>query len=225
MTSITVFDDAAPARKPVNPYRERIHDYEGRLFTFADPAHDAAALAKLTEHNRCVCEWGSGSGNHIIAQAQRAPELLFFGFELRYKRAVRTIEKAERAGVRNVFVLRTDARTIDRLFPAMSLEALYVNFPDPWEKRRGHKHRLLGVSLISLAVALLKPGGALYVKTDHGAYFADFCHQLDADGRLSIVEKTENLAASPWQERNIESEFESLFRSQAQPICYLKALR
>jgi tRNA (guanine-N7-)-methyltransferase len=172
-----------------------------------------------------VCEIGSGSGAHLLTLAQRAPHLPHFGFEIRYKRAVRTVEKAAELGLTNVFLLRTDARALSEIFPARSLHALYVNYPDPWEKRKRRKNRILAHPLLDTAHQVLKEGGFLSVKTDHEEYFCSFLECVAEHGVFHPAKLTFDLDTSPYRAESIETEFERLFRSQHLPLHFAELHR
>ena len=223
----------ADKRDVINPYRRAVLAFPGRVFCFASPGDEQAPRGNETElAARCVAdkprrllELGSGSGNHLIELARRHPEANCFGFELRYKRSVRTIQKAEQAGVHNLFVFRTDGLFAERYFAPGSVSALYVNFPDPWAKQKQLKHRLLGPELLTTAARLLIPNGTFSVKTDHREYFAGFLAAIHASQFFHVAEQSQDLAQSPYMGENIMTEFEALFRSQGLPIYYLKLRR
>ena len=78
------------------------------------------------------------------------------------------------------------------LFDAATMDRVYVNFPDPWFKRRHEKRRMIDDRLADGIERVLKPGGELFVQTDvwHMA--------LDA---LAAIEQREDVfenAAGPW---------------------------
>lgn len=176
----------------------------------------------LGRYTECYVELGSGSGMHLIKLAQRAPEALCVGLEIRFKRAFKTGEKAELNGLKNVRVLRTDAKQIQHLFKANQVSGFFVNYPDPWDKRRWLKNRLLSAELLNTMHELLKPGGFLRYKTDHQEYFASTRTIVDAN-RWRTVKVTTDLLASEYWDDNIPTEFEMLFRSQGKPLCLLEA--
>lgn len=212
----------------VNPYRLRLLDFPGRVFTFLDREEDRQALDRLIFSQLSggwpiEAEIGSGSGAHLIGRGALDPQAVCIGFELRFKRAVRTIEKSSAAGVANTYVLNIDGRNFDRLFPDGVLSKVFVNFPDPWEKKRQRKHRMLDRGLLDRAVRALKPGGSLEVKTDHLEYFREFAAIALADPRFEILGLTEDLEQSDFAGGNIPTEFEKLFTAQGIKICRLEA--
>lgn len=210
----------------VNPYIAATRQFPGFLYPFDDEAADGAALrARAADAGAVVLELGAGSGGHLIERAKRRPDALFIGVELRYKRSVRMIEKAQQCGLTNLIVARTDARIVTASLGSRSVETMYVNFPDPWEKRKRWKHRLLAPWLLDAAASLLTDGGELRVKTDHRDYFDWFREGVEPHGVFSIADATADLYASPLLEGNVSTEFEKLFCSQGLPIYYLRLVR
>ncbi len=159
-----------------------------------------------------------------LALAERHPASECVGVELRYKRAVRTIEKAQSRGLTNVSVIHVDARRIEQLFDSASITGLFVNFPDPWAKKHQRKHRLLAPWLLDTAARLLVSGGELAAKTDHAEQFDTFLALLEKDDRFRLQWVTRDLHRSEHAHENIQTEFETLFRHQGLPVYGLRAV-
>ena len=211
----------------------------GRIFPFDDAASDIKAVRQLLSPTvapidasralalapvRHFCELGCGSGNHLIVRASMEPEAIFFGIELRYKRVFRTIEKAERAGLTNVYALKTNARDVPSIFPERALSGVYVNFPDPWEKIRARKHRLLQADFLTALRPIIVPGGFVSFKTDHREYFETVLELLKGRQDYRVENSSFDLHASDLVSTNVRSEFEELFLSQGLPVFYCKFL-
>lgn len=210
----------------VNPYVLAVRRFPERLYPLDDEEGDIASLRFRTAGGQpIVIELGSGSGAHLISRASESPDRLFIGFELRFKRATRTIEKADRLGVRNLIVVRGDARRFPDVVREHSVERIYVNFPDPWEKRKRWKHRLLGEWLLDAAARTLAQSGDISVKTDHAEYLEWFREDAARDSRFVIAEATNDLHGSELAAGNVLTEFEKLFRSQNLPIHYMRLRR
>ena len=207
----------------LNPYSLMIKDYPRRIFSFEDLEKKDILKFVIEEYKSIVLELGSGSGNHLIGQANLFKESAFFGVELRYKRAVRTIQKAEKLEADNVFILRTDAKNIDQYFAINSLQGIYVNFPDPWEKKKQRKNRLLNSEFLQQIYNLLSPGGFFSFKSDHREYFLSIAEILKKESSFVVKEYTEDLYQSEYLTANVKTEFEELFCSQNLPINYLMA--
>ena len=177
-----------------------------------------------TIYNDIIVELGSGSGQHLLQMGANYPNSCVLGFELRYKRAVRTIEKCIKAGIDNVFVARTSALHLANLIPQKTISRLYVNFPDPWsDKRRWRKHRLLNDHTLTMISSCLAPGGIFRYKTDHMDSFDEVVERLKVHKDLNISEMTRDLHQSPLHINNLLTEFEEMFCAQGLPIYFVEA--
>jgi len=174
--------------------------------------------SRQREFERCFVELGSGSGMHLLKLAVQNPKSLCVGFEIRFKRAFRTGEKAESRGLSNVMLVRTDARNLSTIFEPGSVDAFFINYPDPWDKRRWRKNRLINEELLSTMWERLKPSGFVRYKTDHHEYFSSTM-ALVTEERWEIRRNTTDLFNSPFADGNIPTEFELLFKSQSKPLC------
>lgn len=213
-------------KKWKNQYIELVRSKPEFILPFVDNRATAEELAYLEkrclESKEAVLELGSGSGGHLITLALRNPETLCLGVEIRFKRAFRTAEKAEKQGARNLLLLKTDARQVFGLFPKEFFKAVYVNFPDPWDKSGWKKHRLLNPDFFETLYAHLKPGGSFLFKTDHSQYFEEVVAILTKLPTWQIEKISRDYHAECDPALNIMSEFESLFKSQKKPVNFVE---
>lgn len=216
------------ARSPDhNPYVAKVSTLPGHLLPCLSGGVSAEERELLGERagqfSKRALELGCGSGAHIIGLAERAPDTVFIGFELRFKRSFKAAEKAFNARLNNVLVLRTNAKVLSELFPSNSLSAVYVNFPDPWEKKRWKKHRLLSPEFLDVIWDKLEIGGVLSYKTDHAEYFLETAKILQNSGKWLIEKFTQDLHSSEFADSNILTEFERLFLSKGLKVNLLEA--
>lgn len=90
------------------------------------------------------------------------------GIEIRRKFAWHVVEELVKHGEpTNVRVLWGDAKVfVPTLFAPSTLAAVFINFPDPWWKRRHGKRRLAEPEFTEHVVSRVKPGGRIWLKTD-----------------------------------------------------------
>ena len=214
-------------RNWTNPYIDQIETIPDLILSCFDGSPNAEELAilqnKIAGFKNIFCELGTGSGKHIIELATRDPDSLFIGFELRYKRAFLTAKKALEGGLNNILILRTNAHSLPDLVRKSSLGGIYVNFPDPWEKKRWEKHRMLKDDFLEKIPEILKNGGFLAYKTDHLERFRETVDSIRRVDRFEIVHLTEDLHNSEFMQDNIITEFERLFTSKQMETYYLRA--
>lgn len=207
-----------------NPYIE-LASSKPKFLIDADHETFPEALGGLRQRisgiSKAFLELGAGSGGHLLEQAGRDPASLFVGIELRFKRAFRSAEKAEINGLDNVVFIRGSALPILEGLADASLSGIYVNFPDPWDKRRWRKNRMLDEKTLVTFARLLKPEGFFSFKTDHHSYFLEVQSQLTNQSQLQVTCQIEDLHASAPFPSNVESEFEKLFKSKGFPVFYL----
>jgi tRNA (guanine-N7-)-methyltransferase len=161
--------DASELRRPdVNPY-VATHRAASRLLL---PASEAwtwrGRWAELFGREAPLhLEIGSGAGFFLTGMARAHPEWNFLGVELRFKRVVLCARKLDVAGVTNARIARYHAAFLDDLCEDGTVDAIYVNHPDPWPKDRHEKNRLIARWFLEDCARLLRPGGALRIKSDH----------------------------------------------------------
>jgi tRNA (guanine-N7-)-methyltransferase len=141
-------------------------------------------------------ELGCGDASFLIALAQRHPERNFIGIERLLGRISKLDRKGRRAGLKNLRGVRIEsAYFLQYLLPPRSAEAIHVYFPDPWPKKRHHKHRLVNESFPDLVRAALAPGGKLFLRTDDGPYFSQMAEIFDVRKEFQKIETPTELAA------------------------------
>src|SRR2546422_8436890 len=111
------------------------------------------ALTQLFEKGQPLeVELGSGDGSFIVHYAQLHPEHNFIGVERLLGRLRKIDRKGLRAKLTNLRLVRIEASYfLEYLLPPESAIAIHVYFPDPWPKRRHHKHRLVNPRFTDVA--------------------------------------------------------------------------
>lgn len=170
-------------------------------------------------------ELGSGSGGHIIERAGQDPDALYAGFELRYKRAFRTAEKSQKQGLHNLLIIRTDASSLRSFFEPESVDGFFMNFPDPWDRKKWKKHRMINEESLKNFHALLKSGASFRYKTDHEGYFDDTLTLVEKSDLFTVARLTRDLHLSEHTNDNVTTEFERLFISQGLPTYFVELLK
>ena len=118
-------------------------------------------------------ELGCGDASFLIEYARRQPARNFIGVERLLGRLQKLDRKGRRAGLNNVRGIRIESSYFLRyLLPPQATTALHIYFPDPWPKKKHHRHRLINEHFPALARAALAPGGCVFLRTDDADYFA-----------------------------------------------------
>ena len=157
-----------------------------------------------------VAEIGVGSGRFIEAISEGHPEWNVLGIDRAPDSVVRTFRRLHRAGIENARVMKADATFVLRdVVPRHGLHALYINFPDPWPRRKHHRRRLLQMSMLRLLSSRLTPQGRILLTSDHPEFFEFACHNARASGLYRVnpgdapPEALETKYARKWKERDL----------------------
>ena len=117
--------------------------------------------------NPVEVEIGTGKGKFLIEAARNHVEINYLGVEWSRKWLRFAKGRIQRAGLRNVRLVRSEAfHLLTTYFPENSVSALHVYFPDPWPKRRHARRRLIRPETAECLARCLIPAGTLVVATD-----------------------------------------------------------
>lgn len=118
-----------------------------------------------------VVEYCSGNGTWIANKAAEQAELNWLAVEKRFDRVRKIWSKIKNRALPNLVALCGEGQTATHhYFPSQSVDAVYVNFPDPWPKKRHAKHRLIKASFLDELERVLKPSGTVCIVTDDATY-------------------------------------------------------
>lgn len=131
--------------------------------------------ALLRGHDRITLEIGCGHGHFLTAYAEAHPDAPFcIGLDIIAERIRRANRKCARAGLggRLAFMHAEAAEFLSVLPAHVKLACIFVLFPDPWPKRRHHKHRMIRDGILDELAGRAAPDARLCFRTDDRDYFA-----------------------------------------------------
>ncbi len=169
-------------------------------------------------------EIGFGWDTFLLEQAKTRTSTDFVGIEHDRQRVLALARKAVAVGVNNLRLVWGDALYhLPRMFQPASLHRVYIRFPDPWPKKRHHKHRLLGPEFLRSLFWHIADGGELVAATDDAEY-RDFIH----DSLVTVVGLHNTTAPRRWLDSAPDlpmSKFETLFRTQGKNVYFFRYAR
>lgn len=115
-------------------------------------------------------EIGFGGAEHLIKQAQNNPDVLFIGAEPFIEGVAKAVKEIEVHGIKNIRLIDADVRPFLNCLADNTLERIFILFPDPWQKSKHNKRRLINKSFVEDLVRILKPAGKLRFATDWADY-------------------------------------------------------
>lgn len=130
-------------------------------------------------------EVGFGRPHFLLERAAEAPDRDVVGIEWKLRWSHQARARAAREGLENVRALAGNAwHLTGSLFPPSSLDAVWVNFPDPWWKAKHAKRRIVNVAFARLLAERLRPGGRIFVQTDVASLLEQFLEALESEPLL-----------------------------------------
>ena len=136
---------------------------------------------------RLVLDVGFGRGEFLTALAEKDAGVAFLGIEYSRKRVLKMARRLALTELRNVRLVEAPAEAVlDRAIAAASVHRCWINFPDPWPKKRHHKRRVIQDRTIKEFYRVLQPRGEVRIVTDHDDLW-DWCeeHAARHDGLFS----------------------------------------
>ena len=115
---------------------------------------------------------GNAYANEKKKQSEAEPDVLLIAIERVQDALVLAMEAAIRKGLKNVFFVSLDAANIDQFFADDEIDLLYINFCDPWPRKKNAKRRLTYHTFLEKYKKVLKLGGQIHFKTDNANLFA-----------------------------------------------------
>lgn len=170
--------------------------------------------------NPIYAEIGCGKGKFIVQNAVENPDVNFIGIE-RQTTIMAIAARKVLPEMKNIALIRGDAETLADIFAPGELSRIYLNFSDPWPKKRWAKRRLTHRHFLDLYKTLLNGDKEIFLKTDNTVFFESSLNEFcDTGWRLSNISL--DLHNSGY-EGNIMTEYEERFSGLGQPIYRLEA--
>ena len=143
----------------------------------------------------CTALWvevGCGKGKFTAETAQANPDVLLIAVERCREAMVVAMEKAQSMGLTNVFFIDMDVANIEEIFAPGEMDRLFINFPDPWPRKKNGKRRLTHRGFLDKYCRTVKEGGEIHFKTDNAPLFEFSVEEFAACG-LEVKNLTRNL--------------------------------
>lgn len=152
-------------------------------------------------------EIGCGHGHYLTAYAQQYPGASCLGIDLVTRRISKACQKRDKRALNNLNFFKAEVKEFMSIWPArLSIERIFILFPDPWPKKRHTKNRIIQPALLDILAQRSANGTALHFRTDHEGAFAWGEEVINAHRQWSFNEQVE------WPFEN-PSYFQDLFDS------------
>lgn len=164
-------------------------------------------------------EYCSGNGAWIAEKAQENPGINWIAVEIKYERVRKIWSKIKNFGLKNLVVIWGEgAKITEEFLLSGSIGEVFINFPDPWPKRRHWKNRIIQQTFLEAVHRILADGGKFTFVTDDHDYSEVILDEM------RNLHKFENLHSERGfieeKEGYGSSFFEELWRSKGKQIRY-----
>jgi len=124
------------------------------------------------DNSNPVCiEYCSGNGAWVAVKARMNPQYNWVAVELKFERVRKIWSKLKNFQLTNLMAVCGEGYRLTRHYiPDASIHSVFINFPDPWPKKRHAKHRIVQPSFVNEIIRILHPGGVLTMVTDDADY-------------------------------------------------------
>lgn len=195
-----------------------VPEYYDNYQAFTFPSWDDPSL--FGNQNEVLIEYCSGNGNWILEKASKSPEKNWVAVEYSFDRLRKIWAHAKNKKLSNLIMVYGEAGIFtSEYIPRASVSEVFINFPDPWPKKRHEKNRLLNPIFIQELSRILKKSGKVTFVTDDEAYYRSTEHFFIEN------ENFEKPLSSTTLIDYGNSFFDTLWRQQGKEIKYLQGIK
>ncbi len=174
--------------------------------------------SKFEQENPLHIELGCGKGSFIANLASSHRNINYIAvdmIEAMLGLSKRNIEQAYNfENPENLYLIRANVEQISNVFDkADKVERIYINFCNPWPKKKHNKKRLTHTRQLELYKEFLVENGEIYFKTDSDELFEASLEYFEQEG-FDIIKKTYDLHQEQIFEENIVTEHEKMFSEE-----------
>ncbi|MCY7040969.1 tRNA (guanosine(46)-N7)-methyltransferase TrmB [Streptococcus sanguinis] len=166
-------------------------------------------------------EVGSGKGAFVSGMAKANPEINYIGIDIQKSVLSYALDKVLATDVSNIKLLWVDGSDLTDYFEEGEIDRLYLNFSDPWPKKRHEKRRLTYQSFLSTYQQILPENGEIHFKTDNRGLFEYSLVSFSQYG-MKLKGVWLDLHASDFED-NVLTEYEQKFANKGQVIYRVEA--
>ena len=183
--------------------------------------HPDIALQKFDKNDKffqekpVIFEVGSGKGDFISAISLAHPEYNYLAIEKVKTVAGIMCKKLVEQGNENVKVFPWSVELIFDSIDEGFVNSIYLNFSDPWPKKKHEKRRLTYLTFLNEYYRILCKGGRLYFKTDNDDLYIYTREEIKLT-KFKVVSDEENYEFD--SETDYITEYENKFRSVGKSI-------
>lgn len=175
---------------------------------------DGERLIEFLNKDNLILEIGSGKGGFIYQMALNNPQYEYLGIEVNNLVLAIALKTYKDKMPLNLHFVLNDINALLENIKDNSIKDIYLNFSDPWIKKRQNKRRLTYPSILKKYYRILKKGGRIYFKTDNELFFNDsITYFKESPFEIELIDDDYILSKD-----DVETEYEHKFRAEGKKI-------
>jgi tRNA (guanine-N7-)-methyltransferase len=152
-------------------------------------------LKALFPHSeKIIMEIGFGMGEATALIGRDFPKDGFLAVEVHFPGVGKLMARIEELGLKNIRIMETDVHPLfEEYLQDESLDGIHLFFPDPWQKKKHNKRRIINPEFLSLIAPKLKADGFIHIATDWLPY-AEVIEEVFASSQIfsgGVVDRPE----------------------------------
>ena len=179
--------------------------------------YDCQTISQLINQSSepIILEIGTGKGQFIIDMAQKYPNKIFVGLEKEKIIYAMALRKKLEANLANIHLALIDVSSLFDQIEPKRVATVFLNFSDPWPKKRHHKRRLTSMPFLQFYEHILIDQGQIIFKTDNEQLYLYSLRLLEKTRYNIIVNQTNYDGQDDFDS---QTEYEQNFRQLNHPI-------
>ena len=177
---------------------------------------------ELSKLDNIYLEIGSGKGDFLVKMASNNPDLFFIGIEKNVTCAGFSAKKVVESGLANAKLLWADATLFTPKLKDRSVNTIFLNFSDPWPKKRHHKRRLTSDVFLKEYQRILNKDGKIIFKSDNLDLFNYSIETFENNG-FKVIDRNDNYLGE--DSFDAKTEYEAFFNEEGTPIHRMVVIR
>lgn len=191
-------------------------------YVILNPADAKGRWQEIFGNNHPIhVEVGSGKGAFVSGMAKANPDINYIGIDIQKSVLSYALDKVLATDVPNIKLLWVDGSDLTDYFEEGEIDRLYLNFSDPWPKKRHEKRRLTYQSFLATYQQILPENGEIHFKTDNRGLFEYSLVSFSQYG-MKLKGVWLDLHASDFED-NVLTEYEQKFANKGQVIYRVEA--
>ena len=171
------------------------------------------------KNKKIIIDIGSGNGENSLYLSQKFPDSLIIASEIYEDGVVNLCNQLSINKIDNVKIFKQSVLLlIDNMKSNITIDQIWILFPDPWPKKKHHKRRLINEIFLKKIHRILKTGGRIYIATDSISYLVSILYLIYNTKLYKLINdrphkwqySKENIPKTRYYEKAINNERKSL---------------